>query len=218
MSKGARRLLDRYLIPSFSQFGEDRVLSYFFQSQDRGFYVDVGCNHPVAYSNTWLLYLKGWNGIAIDANPALIAQYQAVRRRDIAIVKAISNKEECVDFFIPKDSPLTSGIGRKSSGHWKRAENNSSILRCNAQRLDSVLEECNAPKNIDLLSIDVEGHELKVLDSLDFDVYKPKIIVVEMHGFELDNPSTSDVYMKLIQHNYKLIGYFAVNGFFALME
>ena len=52
--------------------------------------------------------------------------------------------------------------------------------------LTSILDETQ-PKEIDLFSLDVEGYELNVLEGLDFEKYKPKIIVVECHG-ETINP------------------------------
>ena len=45
--------------------GEDRMMIPFLP--DRGTYLDIGCGDPMKMSNTWLLYLTGWEGICIDA-------------------------------------------------------------------------------------------------------------------------------------------------------
>lgn len=71
-SKVCNKLTDPYSISSYSQFGEDRIIEAFFGTQGKGIYVDIGCNHPISYSNTWKLYLRGWNGVCVDPNPYLI--------------------------------------------------------------------------------------------------------------------------------------------------
>lgn len=109
LTRGLLRWLDPDLIPSYAQFGEDRVIDSFFGGRDHGFYVDVGCNRPIAYSNTWKLYLRGWRGIAIDANPTLIAEYARMRPDDIVLAQVISTSSAPVDFFIPHASHLIAG-------------------------------------------------------------------------------------------------------------
>ena len=85
VAKITRKLLQPSSSLTYSQFGEDCVVRSYFNGDEIGFYLDIGCNDPITYSNTWLLYLKGWKGIAIDANPTLIERYKSTRTRDIAI-------------------------------------------------------------------------------------------------------------------------------------
>ena len=47
-----------------------------------GKYVDIGCYHPIKYSNTALLYKKGWTGINIDLNKTSIDLFNFTRLRD----------------------------------------------------------------------------------------------------------------------------------------
>ena len=101
----------------------------YFNGDEIGFYLDIGCNDPITYSNTWLLYLKGWKGIAIDANPTLIERYKSTRTRDIAITAVISDVEQEVDFYYPKNSDLTSGIGELKDSKWQRTRDNSVVVR-----------------------------------------------------------------------------------------
>ena len=53
---------------SYSQDNEDLFLNEYFEKISNGFYVDIGCHHPKRFSNTYLLYKKGWKGVNIDAN------------------------------------------------------------------------------------------------------------------------------------------------------
>ena len=52
----------------FGEFGEDILINRFFRKKNEGFYVDVGCYHPIEINNTYLLYKKNWKGINIDAS------------------------------------------------------------------------------------------------------------------------------------------------------
>ena len=201
------KLLDPNLKPSYSQFGEDILIEAIFHGKSKGYYVDVGCNHPTSYSNTWKLYLTGWSGIAIDPNPRLIEQYKKARPRDIVIQKAVSSRKEIVDFYFSKISNLTSGIGKNSSGAWARNNENCHVVKLETTTLSEVLRENNTPPLFDLLSIDVEGGEISVLESMDFEIFKPSVILIEIHNFLISHPENDPVYRKLVFHGYQLKSY-----------
>ena len=78
----------------YSQTGEDIILKVLFERQNHGIYVDVGCNHPIKDSNTFHLYMSGWSGICIDANPELCRLFGKIRKRDVILHRAISNSTE----------------------------------------------------------------------------------------------------------------------------
>ncbi|MBL4672455.1 MAG: FkbM family methyltransferase [Arenicella sp.] len=218
ISKVTGRLFQRYAIPSYSQFGEDRIIGSFFADKEKGFYVDVGCNHPVAYSNTWKLYIRGWCGICIDANADLISEFQKVRPMDTALQKVISDKKKEVEFYYSKTSHLISGIGSKTEGFWKRTSENSNVVKCESVTLCDVLTEYNAPQEFDLLNIDVEGEELPVLNSLNFDKYTPQLITVEMHDFDIALAAENAVYKLLVERGYSMVSYLQPTGFFSLKK
>lgn len=52
---------------SYSQGGQDLFVVAMTEGLKKGFYLDIGCNHPVAINNTYLLESEfGWNGILVD--------------------------------------------------------------------------------------------------------------------------------------------------------
>jgi hypothetical protein len=67
---------------SYAQFGEDMLVSQLLP-QLTGFYVDAGAHDPWRYSNTALLYERGWRGINIDADDRAIARFAVARPDDI---------------------------------------------------------------------------------------------------------------------------------------
>lgn len=71
---------------TYSQLGEDIAITHLLEKHlnlQNGFYMDVGCNHPIHCSNTFLLYRKGWNGITIDLNNELMSLHKNERKEDI---------------------------------------------------------------------------------------------------------------------------------------
>ena len=65
--------------------------------------------------------------------------------------------------------------------------------------LTDILKELNCPKNIDLMSIDVEGHELNTLNGIDFEMFLPKLLIIETNKVSLRE------IRKIIPEKYTLI-------------
>src|SRR5262249_61061466 len=80
-----------------AQYGEDRIVLALLRALvcDRGgrsfqsiCYVEIGGNHPIRNSNTWLLYKAGCRGVLVEPNPELAALLAHVRPRDTVISAA----------------------------------------------------------------------------------------------------------------------------------
>jgi len=195
----------------FSQTGEDIIIKNLLGNKESGFYVDVGCHHPTRISNTFGLYLNGWKGVCIDANQNLTEKFQKVRLNDIVIHALISDIEE-EQVYIEYQKEAFNAIGSLLAAD---AGNIKSMRKFNTKRLEDILDEHNASiKSFDLLTIDVEGYELKVLKSLNIDKYRPTLICVEIHNFNLNKPGSSEIYNYLILNDYSLSGYVAMNAYF----
>lgn len=80
--------------------------------------------------------------------------------------------------------------------------------------LTSILDQCNAPSQIDFLSIDAEEHDFNVLKSLDLQKYSPKLIIMELEDFVPANPSSHPVYIYLIERGYEYAGFVLKNCYF----
>ena len=199
---------------SHSQFGEDRVIANYFSNSEPGLYVDVGCNEPVNFSNTWQLYLRGWRGVVIDANPSLTQKFETFRPSDISVTAAVSNQEKEIEFYFSKNSHLISGIGENDDQRWSRTNENCDIVKLKTIRLGSILEKHNIPKDFDFLNIDTEGNERDVLESLGLNAFRPKLICVEIHDLILEELDSSAVFMFLKEHNYSLMAYIGPSAFF----
>ena len=92
---------------SYSFGGCDLLIDYIFKSKKKGFYLDVGCQHPVSNNNTYLLYNRGWNGMNIDLDPKNIRLFNLERPNEINICKCVSSNNSKKDlFFMSKVFPF----------------------------------------------------------------------------------------------------------------
>ena len=85
--------------------GEDLFINNFFKNKKKGFYIDVGCYHPIHRSNTFLLYKKGWRGINIDIHKFSIELFRYLRPEDFNYNFAVSNKNEVINEVMNKMEP-----------------------------------------------------------------------------------------------------------------
>jgi FkbM family methyltransferase len=172
---------------SHSQFGEDMVLRALTRDRRFGFYVDVGAHHPFYYSNTFHFYSKGWSGINVDAVPGSMKPFLELRPRDINVEACVGRANRWVEFSIFEEQALNTMDSEVASKLIQ--QNRARLLRkqkLKTQSLAQILEN-HLPRGqtIDFLSIDVEGADLEVLESNNWDTFRPEFIVVESHGTDL---------------------------------
>jgi FkbM family methyltransferase len=211
--KLSQKILNPYIISSYSQTGEDRIIHNLLGNKFEGFYIDVGCNHPQAYSNTFGLYTRGWKGVNIDANRQLIDKYHELRPRDINLCAVVSNEEKELTFTEFNDSAVSS-VSSTHVNEWQKYRKIINQTKVKAVPLSKILSEHQVPDKFDLLSIDVEGHDFEVLSSLDFSIHRPKLFVIEMHGLDMLNICNNRIFKYLKERDYDIVAYAIMNGYF----
>ena len=166
-----------------SQFGEEKVILSFFDKKYKGKFVDIGCFHPTRHNNTYRMYKRGWCGINIDLNPLTIELFNFARAKDININAAVSDTEENKTLYFVDELNTQNTLEAnhlsflKNHHNIKEKEISKQIIK--TRRLDKILDSYNF-NDIDFMNIDVEGHELNILNSIDFLKYKIKFICIEM--------------------------------------
>ena len=199
-----KAFLTDFLKFHYSQFGEDIILKELLKSSiSDGFFVDVGCYHPKKYSNTYMLYRKGWRGLNIDLEEDKISLFNMIRPSDYNILCPISDKKEKVTLFRYGKFGLGSTIDKDY------AEKTSEVLfdhqAVETKTLNEIISESPySNKQIDVLSIDVEGMDFRVLNSLDLKTYRPKIIIIEDNRRSIEEVLKSDIYILLKKYSYVL--------------
>ena len=145
----------------YSQCWEDEWIDQHLNLSKQGVFVDLGCAYPAFLSNTAFLRDKGWTGAVLDANPIYIPEWSRIGWR---MTNAILSNTSKTQFNYHREPT------------WSHISNEGPILP--AITINQFLEDNNISQ-IDLLSVDLEGAEYDVMRTLDWDKYKPAIIISE---------------------------------------
>jgi len=182
----------------FSQCGEDILVANILQGMGHSgewTYVDVGCFDPVQYSNTFFFYLRNGSGLVIDLSEKHRESFKNLRPRDKFISAVLSDSVAPVAVRAtgkPTDSVLPG----------------ATVCSDNAVHpvtLRSVLErEWPHGKPISFLDVDCEGHDLAVLKSNDWTLYRPWVVVVE-ELYKTNDPKGTEVEQFMRQNGYSRI-------------
>lgn len=192
---------------SYSQNGEDILINSLLNYKKTGYYVDVGAFHPYRFSNTYLFYKKGWRGVNIDAMPGSMKLFNKKRPRDINIEQSISDINQTLTYYMFNE-PALNGFSNEISKLNSDKYGYEIILRkkLKTKSLTSVLKGViKKDQEIDFISIDTEGYDFNVLKSLDLQVYKPKIILIEDLNSSCEKLHKNKIVRFLKKHNYILV-------------
>lgn len=167
--------LFKHLRLSFAQYGEDFILPH-LAPQSRGFYVDVGAYQPRSKSNTYKLYLNGWSGITIEPNPDVAKSFRKIRPRDTHLTLGVSSSPSELTYYKFEEANFNSFFPE-----WQKERGLKVLAKVPVQcvTLTDILDQHCRNRRIDLLSVDCEGYDRQVLESLDWDRYRPTVVIIE---------------------------------------
>lgn len=203
---------------SYSQHGEDLILRAIFGPKLKGFYVDIGAHHPCYLSNTHYFYRRGWRGINIDPMPNCMAAFRRVRKRDVNLEYALSDKQEELTLYLFNNRC----VNTLSSEYAASLQQDQAIellgeKKITTKTLAEVLDaHLPGGTSIDFLSLDAEMFDLAILKGNNWEKYRPSVILVETQGFSLSDPNQNEIYQFLIKQNYGLVYIAMGNLFFQL--
>ena len=174
----------------YSQWGEDIFINEYFKGKKKGIYFDVGCFHPVMYSNTCLLHKRGWHGVNIDINPTSIDLFNIIRPNDFNLCTTVNEDQK--EFKIYYDHPF-SPVNTLDETYYNNFKStffkNKTFKKVKSKSIDEILIITKS-KNIDFLNIDVEGMDFKILYQLIPNKMKPELISIETH--KVDGSKSQD--------------------------
>lgn len=185
---------------TYAQCGEDIIIKHFFDKIGvlKPSYLDIGCHHPYFLSNTYLFYKNGSRGINIDPSPIAIKPFNIFRPGDINLQKAISNQNAVLPFYEMEYKTLST-LSEKEA---KRFESEGiKITSVTSVQTITVLDLLAKHFNgifPDFLTIDVEGYEYEIFNSIDFSITFPKLICVETLIYSKNNETKNEILHTLI--------------------
>jgi FkbM family methyltransferase len=187
---------------TYAQHGDDLVIRAIFHSLGIGnpSYLDLGAHHPQNISNTKLFYDTGSRGINVEANPILHKLFLEQRPQDINLNVGVGIKSGFQDFYmIDCESGRNSFIKEVAEGFVMDYPEFAitEVRQLPIFTVEQILHHRRVP---DFLSIDIEGMDFEVLQSIDFRRYPFKVVCVEIQPY-----SEEDI--RTLMHN---VGYYSI--------
>lgn len=159
---------------------EEKLLCSFFGSR-KGFFLDVGANHPVAGSQTYVLEKLGWSGICVEPQPKYVQLHEQLRKSKIVCCACGSPSQvgrELTLYALEANASLVPNLVLYSA--LDQIKDSYSVP---VDTIDNILESNNTEK-LDFLSLDVEGFEMDVLAGFSINRWRPSLILVEDHLYD----------------------------------
>lgn len=196
------------LQPCFSWEGEDIVANKILMDTfgiETGYYLDVGAHHPFNLSNTAYFYRKGWRGLNVDAMPGAMDEFHALRPEDTNIEAGVSDEPGSLLFSIFTDPGLNGFLSEKDVQHHL---NNGQVLveqkTIECRTVNDIIET-HAKQPIDLMSIDVEGLDYRIIRSM-AEKHRPKMIITETLGYpDVVSVLSSPIYGLMTARDYAFV-------------
>jgi FkbM family methyltransferase len=157
------------------------LIREFFHDVSSGYFVDVGAADPQYNSQSWQLEQAGWSGILIEPRPDFAEKLRRARRAKVYEVACSSprNAGRTMPFR------LAGGLSSLNETLVVAGLAPQGMTQITVRTLDDILAESQAPSSLDFVSIDVEGHEIDVLDGLDLARWRPRLLLIEDHVLNL---------------------------------
>jgi FkbM family methyltransferase len=207
----------------YSQCGEDAFLNTtIFKNKKNGVYIELGALDGVLYSNTKFFEDSlQWKGILIEPHPEKYKLLQRNRPNNFLFNKLVSCHTDPLEFryFVDFHAAVSGVENTMPPSHFDYFFDNKTNRFLPQKKmfikpvtLTEIVKETQIT-HVDLLSLDVEGHEYEVLTSWDFSI-PIDIILIETLGAQ---PEKDEMCRQiLIQHNYRFITKCHHNEIFAL--
>ena len=200
------KIFMEFIKGSYSQKGEDLVIDKLLNYRKSGFYVDVGANDPDRFSNTKKFYKKGWMGINIEPDKKNYENFLIKRTRDINLNIGVSDKKSNLIFYQFMPDALSTFSKKTADSYKTQGYDFVGTARVDVETLSDIFKKYIGKNSIDLLSVDVEGFDLKVLEGNDWNRFKPKIVCIESveHDISgLNNKERKDIDKFLSSKGYE---------------
>lgn len=170
---------------SYAQQGEDVVLQAVLEHLGipRPRYLDIGAFHPSISSNTFLFYARGSRGVLVEPNPFMAGLLRRARPEDVVLDVGVSvDGSTEADYYVIRERPQLNTFSREQADRYVAESGPGAIervMKVPLRTINEILEQHFAAAPPDLVSIDVEGLDLALLQTLAFDRSRPAVFCVE---------------------------------------
>ena len=173
----------RRFLGDTSEHGELALLRQLSDGSPKQLIVDVGANDGITVSNSYGLILRGWEAILVEPYPPCFQQLQQRYGNNpkVRLVNSACGSEAGeLDLFLGTDG-TAAGYATlcTDDSEWFKATRTGESVKVPVAPLTAILEKQGCPPRFSVLSVDTEGYDLRVLESLDFSRFRPEVVITE---------------------------------------
>lgn len=209
---------------SYSQSGEDLIIAFLLDNElhvDSPTYLDIGAHHPTYLSNTYLFYTRGCRGVLVEPDPVLFEVLARERKHDLCLNVGIGVGEAREADLYVMSTPTLNTFVREEAERIAAAgvHRIKSVLRVPLVPFSQLVSE-HFQRPPDILSLDVEGLDLSILESIDFERCRPTVICVETFTYSDDGTAekVAGIPSLLTSKGYRVYGDTNINTIFVREE
>ena len=203
---------------SYAQNFEDAMLWRALKHVERGFYVDIGAQHPIIDSVSKGFYEKGWRGVHVEPVPAWAALLRTDRPDETVLEIAISDHPGTLQLNVIPDTGLSTTVGELAQRHHDRAGWDVKPILVPCLPLDAALSQLADRREVHWLKIDVEGAERDVLEGWAPESIRPWVLVVEATRPSSEELSFADWEPRVLAARYTFAYFDGLNRFYVAQE
>ena len=173
---------------SYAQCGEDLIVDHLIKiiGVKEPYYLDLGAHHPTYLSNSYYFYEKGFTGVCVDADPSLISAFEKIRQRDLILNLGVGIEKSVLDFYLMSSKTLNTFSKAEAERYVSYGNQQiEKVIKVEVETINFIIKKhCKRVPN--LISLDVEGLDFMILQSFDFDQFRPEIFCIETLSYTED--------------------------------
>jgi FkbM family methyltransferase len=203
---------------SAAQNLEDVLLFRALRGKREGFYIDLGAGYPNWDSVTNWFYRIGWTGINVEPNPAIFAELQEARPRDVNLNAGVSGKAGIATYYQVSGGWGLSTFARPYADQAARLGYQVAEFPVELITLEQIVAAHCPQRQVDFLKIDVEGSEDAIIHSTDWRRFRPLLICVESVVPASFTPAFTGWEGALVQHGFVFALFDGLNNYYVRQE
>lgn len=213
---------DEIGVKSYAQSGEDLILYFIFKSLGIApiTYLDIGAYDPIELSNTYFFYLRGGSGVCIEPNPIMFKKLKKFRKNDIILNIGIGGKSKTKESFYIRQYDALSSFSKKISDDKYISNSKNQKIKSKVMipmiSINAILNRYFNELPPNLVTIDTEGYELKILQAINISKFRPEVFCIETitYSEEKKEKKNQPIIDFMISKGYFLYGDTYINSIF----
>lgn len=183
----------RLILHSYSQRGEDLIVDELLGHKPLGSYIDVGANDPSRFNNTMRFYRRGWTGLNIEPDRQYYLKLLKKRPRDLSLNIGADEATGYITFYRFLPGTLSTFSRGEADRNVRLGYKLLEVAEVRVMTLASIFAEHVTEREVDFMSVDTEGFDLKALKGNDWARLRPRVIVVESSAHDSKGERSSEL-------------------------